>query len=83
MGSRSRNSKPRIILHPGEVKSGNDGQRHWIDAPTLARLYGVKLEDCLVQDYRREETYRGFRAWKDDIHLYPRSDGSYDRARPK
>jgi hypothetical protein len=71
--------KRRIILHPGEVFSEHDRQRHFIDAPRLARLYGVRLEDCLVQDYRNPESYRGFYARKNDMHLYPRKDGSYPR----
>lgn len=73
----------RIILHPGPVKSATDGQEHYIDAPTLARLYGVDLKDCLVHDFRREETYRGFWARRDDVHLYPRRDGNYDRPKGK
>lgn len=73
----SRSPRSRIFLHPGEVRSSSDGQWHYIDAPTLARLYGANLADCIVHDYRREETSRGHRAQPRDVHLYPRQDGNY------
>lgn len=61
----------RYIVHPGTVMSRNDRDRHFISAPRLAALYGVR--DYVVVDDDRP----GFRAEPGDVHLYPRFDGDY------
>ena len=38
----------KYALHPGPVTSKNDGDRHFIDAHTLARLYRVRPAECVV-----------------------------------
>jgi len=38
----------RYILRPGTVTSRTDGDRHFITAGQLARLYGVNPAECLV-----------------------------------
>ena len=65
------------VLHPGRVTSKNDGDVHFISADNIAKLYRLPhgswraaayhsdLERCLV---------RG-----DDINLFPRFDGEYER----
>ena len=63
----------RFILHPGEEQSKYDGQTHYIDAQHLADIYGVKLEECIIVDYKRPETYKGI-DFSDNsklINLYP------------
>lgn len=64
--------KPVYVLFPGEIISRNDGQRHHITAPTLARLYGVNYRECMVvydQIHYRAEAHH--------VHLHPRYDGNY------
>jgi hypothetical protein len=64
----------KYILFPGEVTSAHDGERHFIDAPTLARLYGVPMDECVVH------VSRGVVDWKTIkglIRLFPRFDGKY------
>jgi len=61
----------KYILHPGEEKSENDGQLHYIDAQQLANIYGISLSECIVVDYKRPETYKGIDWDKGLINLYP------------
>ena len=64
----------KYALHPGYITSKNDGDRHFISARQLARLYGVKIEECVVwgPEYRPGEWRR-----EDYVHFYPRYDGDY------
>ena len=71
----------RYVLCPGYVRSRNDGQRHYVGPMDLARLYGVRIEQCEIYEpaqwwpesyYRMaEERIRGL------IKLAPRWDGNY------
>lgn len=70
----------RYVLHPGPVISRADGQEHIINAPQLARLYGVNFRECVVV-YDDEEHRDGYREQPGDVHLYPRYDGNYDLPR--
>lgn len=63
----------RYVLHPGFVRSKNDGQRHYIGAQDLARLYKVPVGAILVV----VRPNNGFQAQKGDIHLHPKADGDY------
>lgn len=77
---------PRYVLHPGYVHSA-DGQRHYVDAPTLRRLYGVPpgARVAIMQPGRVVEVGLdrvpvsgwGWEPDPDDIDLYPRDDGDY------
>lgn len=61
----------RYVLHPGYVIGENDGDRHFIGGPKLARLYGVDIRQCVfgdTADYQERD---------DDVHLVPRIDGNY------
>ena len=64
--------KQKYCVHPGEVRSKNDGDLHYIDATNLVRLYQLK-----------RGTYRIFHNPTDHamreplICLYPRYDGRY------
>lgn len=61
----------RYVLHPGYIRSKNDGDRHFIGGPRLARLYGVSLLDCVYGDVPTYTPREG------DIHLRPRFNGDY------
>jgi hypothetical protein len=62
------------LLCPGWVTSKNDGQKHYIDGPQLARLYGLSLRDCVILDGRRS---RIIREYEELTRLAPRFDGNY------
>lgn len=64
----------KFILHPDHVRSKNDGDLHYIGAAQLARLYGVKMSECLIAG-TPEEVHRS--PTTEVVHLYPREDGSY------
>lgn len=63
--------KPRVILHPGEVRSINDNQVHYIPGFRLKQLYGLRPDDNVVV-MTRDTVALGFRPHRDDIHLGPR-----------
>jgi hypothetical protein len=65
----------RYLLCPGYVTSRHDGDDHYIDAPTLARLYRVPLDECLVGD--RRMAHPGL------VVLAPRFDGDYSIPKPQ
>lgn len=67
----------RYFLHPGEMKSKNDGDIHYITAPQLARLYGLDYKKCHVIYDDRPETRKGLRAKPGDVHLYPKYNENY------
>jgi hypothetical protein len=62
----------RYVLVPGEIRSRQDGDVHFIDAPTLARLYQLRPGEWTAWK-------RGLRP--DLIVLGPRADGRYMRPR--
>ena len=65
----------RYILYPGDMKSKNDTDWHFIDAGRLAELWGVRMSDCFVcRDGNHE---RGVDLSQDYRHLTPRFDGDY------
>jgi hypothetical protein len=73
----------KYCLHPGQVRSINDGQIHRVSARQLADLYGVPMSACTVfrlpkewtnSDYTDEESRTSGL-----IHLHPRDDGKYER----
>lgn len=66
---------------PGYVISRSDGQRHYVSADALRRLYGVLKGECVIfpQDNDTEADIRR-RIWIDPpgaIQLGPRYDGDY------
>lgn len=78
----------KYVLRPGIIPSKNDKDRHFIDAPTLARLYGVRMQECVIIDLNDPQVYvdsenkpvkRGYTREQLDalIWLYPRYDGNY------
>ena len=59
----------KYLVQPGWVRSQNDWDRHYIDARTLMRLYGVDPSECTVG--------RGAGLRPGAIVLAPRYDGNY------
>lgn len=68
-------SKLKYVIFPGPVTSGNDGDVHFIDAPTLIRLYKVDPKECVI--YHSDERDFG-KSFKGLITLHPRYDGNYE-----
>lgn len=65
----------KYLLCPGYVISQNDGDRHFIGADELARLYGVPMSECSIFD----ERIQMIRNTDGLIQLHPRSNGDYTR----
>lgn len=59
------------MLHPSDVISKVDGDKHFISADMLAKLYGVHPRRCVISSALTKRA-KGF------IHLYPQSSGNYD-----
>lgn len=69
------NEMKKYLVIPGDVFSKNDGDRHYVNANDLVRLYRVNPQECVI--YRpgpgvRESDYDGL------IRLEPRYHGDYD-----
>jgi hypothetical protein len=68
---------PKYIVVPGHVSSRHDSQHHYIDAPTLMRLYKVDPKECIVRYRDHRDAAYDFDAL-DLIELRPRYDGNYE-----
>lgn len=68
----------KYAVYPGSVISEHDGQRHYVDAPTLMRLYRVSEEDCVVIRNEQDLKKYGSDFVRTLTPLRPRSNGSYD-----
>lgn len=70
----------KYALYPGTVRSKSDGDQHYITADQLCRLYGVRMNECMIvmPRYYGNPMYRQFieRAEK-LIPLRPRYSGDY------
>lgn len=72
--------KPIFAIHPGNIRSMNDYDAHYVGAYQLIKLYGLPSNICFIWDEKRPETSAG--AYFDDyLHLYPRYNGDYNVAR--
>jgi hypothetical protein len=70
----------KIAVHPGWVRSINDGDRHFISFTQLCRLSGIDPHKAVRWD---EQGMRG-RDPKDYHHVYPWDCGAYhDFSRPE
>jgi len=75
----------KYALFPGPVRSRRDGQYHYIHEADLARLYGVRMSDCLVvrravngpNEWREREMLLDRIKEQGLIELRPRYDGNY------
>lgn len=66
----------RYLLCPGHVVSKADRQYHYVGARDLARLYGVRMDQCEVRPERMMARF-GWRPQAGLIELHPRYDGDY------
>lgn len=62
------------VLHPGTVRSTNDGQTHYVTVPELARLYGLSTSQWVSAIVADRIAMPPAGEW---VHLYPRDDGNY------
>lgn len=62
----------KYAIHPGMVRSKNDGDLHFISFKKLCRLYGVNPEEC----FKWSDSCLGHH-WGNYEHLYPKYDGDY------
>ena len=67
----------KYCLHPGYIRSKNDGEEHFISAEDLSRLYRIPIADCDVVIAGNPETLAGRRD-NGQIHLYPSYSGNYE-----
>ena len=66
----------RYLLCTGRVMSKTDGQYHYVGAHDLARLYGVRMDQCEVRPERMIARF-GWRPTAGVTELHPRYDGNY------
>lgn len=66
----------RYVVVPAFITSKMDGDRHYIGADKLMRLYGVDPRECLILDYRGDIIEGTIP--KDVIWLTPRYHGDYE-----
>lgn len=79
----------RYVICPGTTVSRTDGNRHFISAGELMRLYGVNPAECVIcpsvfddslaADVTRTLVHRNH---KSAVWLAPRSDGNYSLPAP-
>ena len=62
----------KIFLHPGYIRSKNDGETHYISARQLAKLYNVNFKECIISSNNE------IVSTKDQLHLFPLYHGDYD-----
>jgi hypothetical protein len=69
----------RFVICPGHVISQSDGDRHFISAGQLMRLYKVNMKECIVlrDDGSKPPGYRPDHDWSRYIFLKPRYHGDY------
>lgn len=44
----------KFILHPGIITSRLDGEDHYINAGTLAKLHKVDINECIIMTSAKE-----------------------------
>lgn len=63
----------KYFLSAGYVVSRNDVDSHYINEGMLAKLYGVKMSECVVAPRNTQ----GWRMPEGLIVLSPKADGNY------
>ena len=66
----------KYVVYPGYVRSKYDGDRHYITAKQLIKLYEVNPLKCHIVDFNQPKTYRG-KDFRPYISLIPRYNGDY------
>lgn len=47
---KTKKKKIKYLVYPGIIVSKNDGDRHYIGADKLMKLYGVNPQECKIID---------------------------------
>ena len=71
------NAMKKYVVCPDFIISRTDGQRHYIGAAQLIRLYNVPAHECVVNEPPLIEGTLGFYQKRDMVFLRPRDDGDY------
>lgn len=68
----------RFVCVGGEVRSRNDGQRHYVQANQLPELYGVPREHCVFVDRAMMRSLRAVTLFEPGVVvLHPDPTGKY------
>lgn len=70
--------KPLFVILPGYVTSRHDGQRHYIQACELIRLYQVYGEDVVVHESSHGPHFQLSKERVPMVYLPPQYDGEYE-----
>lgn len=71
-------------IHPGFVISKNDGDRHYIQARQLMRLYKVHPKECVVCQECQRGVPTPVSCWSEFYtNLFPDFHGNYELPTPK
>jgi len=74
----------RFCIHPGFIRSENDGEQHYISAAQLIRLYNLNPAKDKVVILNYYHDFNMFLPSEDDIHLYPQYRGKkYEELKKK
>lgn len=76
MNTHKDNGGYKYLVIGGYVISHSDGDRHYVNAKELVRLYGLDMNECCLLEGGDKEDLRGTRT-KDYVVLRPRYDGNY------
>lgn len=68
----------KYVIFPQYILSKNDGDKHFISAEKLMKLYNVNPKECIIW---RDEDFKTGSPPKDLIWLKPRYDGNYETHR--
>ena len=63
--------KQYYVLYPGPVVCHRSGQTYYMGASTLARLFGVDIQDCVVFDPDPDSRLKDYDIC---VHLHPQYD---------
>jgi len=66
--------KKLFVCYGGHVTSESDGNTHYVSSISVARLYRVRIADCILMN--ENSNLAGFLD-KGKVILRPRSDGDY------
>lgn len=69
--------KNRIYITGGYVKSINDGEKHFIEAHTVAKLYNIHVRHKNVILINNEYKTQDYTYLEGDVFLSPDSSGNY------
>lgn len=70
----------KVYLVIGDnVTSKTDGDRHYVNAHTLMRLYGLSMQECYLAESHDKVAIEQYQRHELDlIILQPRYDGNYN-----